>query len=435
MGYLSPDYLVLSETKLDDSFPSAQFNLPNYEIRARRDRDKNGGGLTEFVKKGLICKKLKIFEPRESEYICFEITVSKKKWLCFSIYRPPSHDNLELFFDELTSSLIKASESYENFIVVGDFNIGVIKKGTEFEKLDEFCDLFNLTNLVTSPTCFTKTHKSTIDLILTNKGNCFQKAKITETGLSDFHKLISTFLRSHFSRLKSKAIYYRNYKKFNEQKFLEDVKNTMFCFNLDDPKENYELITDLFSKIVNKHTPLKKKFLRGNKPPFINKELRKAIYDRSRLRNRFCKTPTEESEKLYKKQRNKCVSIRKKSIRNYFNKIANENVVTKRNFWKIFKPFLTNNGHLAIMLIQDKNIISNENELVEVFNKHYINIIEKSGAQKPTNIAKRNSIDNDRQAVELISNSYRNHLSILKIKSNITAKGNINNNTIFFTCE
>ena len=28
-GYLSPDYLVLSETKLDDSFPSAQFNLPN----------------------------------------------------------------------------------------------------------------------------------------------------------------------------------------------------------------------------------------------------------------------------------------------------------------------------------------------------------------------------------------------------------------------
>ena len=56
MGYLSPDYLVISKTKLDDSFPSAQFNLPNYEIRARRDRDKNGGGLIEFVKTGVICK-------------------------------------------------------------------------------------------------------------------------------------------------------------------------------------------------------------------------------------------------------------------------------------------------------------------------------------------------------------------------------------------
>ena len=154
VGHLSPDYLVLSETKLDDSFPSAQFNLPNYEIRARCDRDKNGGGLIEFVKKGLICKKIKIFEPRKSECICSEITVSKKKWLCFSIYRPPSHDNLELFFDELTGSLSKASESYENFIVMGAFNIDFTNKGTEFDKLDKFCDLFNLTNLVTSPTFY-----------------------------------------------------------------------------------------------------------------------------------------------------------------------------------------------------------------------------------------------------------------------------------------
>ena len=83
------------------------------------------------------------------------------------------------------------------------------------------------------------------------------------------------------------------------------------------------------------------------------------------------------------------------------------------------------------MLSQDKNIISNENELVKVFNKHYMNIIQKSGGQKPTNIAKRNSIDDDRQAVKLICNSYRNYSSISKIKSYITTKGNINNSTIF----
>ena len=34
----------------------------------------------------------------------------------------------------------------------------------------------------------------------------------------------------------------------------------------------------------------------------------------------------KENENLYKKQRNKCVSIRKKSIINYFNKIANGNI-------------------------------------------------------------------------------------------------------------
>ena len=39
-GKLQLDYFVLSETKLDDSFPSAQFYIENFEIKNRRDRDK-----------------------------------------------------------------------------------------------------------------------------------------------------------------------------------------------------------------------------------------------------------------------------------------------------------------------------------------------------------------------------------------------------------
>ena len=38
--------------------------------------------------------------------------------------------------------------------------------------------------------------------VFVGKENCFQKTKVTETGLSDFHKLISTFLRLHFLNLK-----------------------------------------------------------------------------------------------------------------------------------------------------------------------------------------------------------------------------------------
>ena len=116
---------------------------------------------------------LKNFETSVSECICSEITISKRKWLCFSIYRPPFNENLDIFFEELTNSLSKASESYEHFIIMGDFNIDVTNRGVEFDMLDEFCDSFNLTNVITSPTCLTKTHKSTIDLILTNKENIF----------------------------------------------------------------------------------------------------------------------------------------------------------------------------------------------------------------------------------------------------------------------
>ena len=47
-----------------------------------------------------------------------------------------SYNNLEQLFDELTSSLRKASESSENFIVIEDFNIEVTNKDIEFDKLD-----------------------------------------------------------------------------------------------------------------------------------------------------------------------------------------------------------------------------------------------------------------------------------------------------------
>ena len=131
------------------------------------------------------------------------------------------------------------------------------------------------------------------------------------------------------------------------------------------------------------------------------KEFRKAISNRSRLKNKFRKIPSEENEKVYEKQRNKCVPIRKESIRNYFNKLANGNIVTNRNFWKIIKPFLSNKGYLEnidIMLSHNNKIVCNYLELVKVCNEHFIEIIEKSGGEKPTNITEEYSFDNDKQA-------------------------------------
>ena len=75
---LQLDYFVLSKTKLDDSFPSAQFYIENFEIRNRRDRDKNGGGLIKFVRKGFITKRLKEYETKLNETIACEFIISRK---------------------------------------------------------------------------------------------------------------------------------------------------------------------------------------------------------------------------------------------------------------------------------------------------------------------------------------------------------------------
>ena len=80
MKTLSLDYLILSEIKINESFSTTQFNVEGYEIRSRRDRGKCNGGLIEFVRRGLMCKRLR-YERKFSECLCSEPIFTHKKWI------------------------------------------------------------------------------------------------------------------------------------------------------------------------------------------------------------------------------------------------------------------------------------------------------------------------------------------------------------------
>ena len=102
-----------------------------------------------------------------------------------------------------------------------------------------------------------------------------------------------------------------------------------------DPYENYVFLKNQFLKIVNQHVPLKGKILRRNHAPFVDKQLRKEICERSKLRNKYCKNLSEQNAALYNKQRNKCVSLRRRCMKDYFTKITKTGIVTNKDFWKI----------------------------------------------------------------------------------------------------
>ena len=121
------------------------------------------------------------------------------------------------------------------------------------------------------------------------------------------------------------------------------------------------IIVSLLIKIVERHAPLKKKFLKGNQDPFMNNELRKKIYTRGRSKNHFCKNLSKENEKRYKIQRNRCVSLRKKSIKKYFNNISKDCVISNKNFWSMIKPFLTNKVH-----INREEVILKTDEIIQI---------------------------------------------------------------------
>lgn len=64
-------------------------------------------------------------------------------------------------------------------------------------------------------------------------------------------------------------------------------------------------------KTLEKHSPLQSKIIREIQAPFMNKELSKAIIEKSRLLNSHLKYPSSETFSAYKKIKNKCNNLLK----------------------------------------------------------------------------------------------------------------------------
>ena len=137
---------------------------------------------------------------------------------------------------------------------MGDFN----SEPTE-NAMAEFMKLYNLSNLVKEPTCFKNPlNPSCIDLILTNRKKSFQSAHTIETGLSDWHKMAVTVMKTYFKKQSPKVIYYRNYKNFSNDSYTEDLLNELMKGDIEISRLDTFMNTAL--NVLEKHAPIKKTF-------------------------------------------------------------------------------------------------------------------------------------------------------------------------------
>ena len=202
-----------------------------------------------------------------------EINAGKKKWALISAYRPPSQCQ-KLFFEEMGKFLDQLSPRYENFVIVGDLN----SEETNCE-ISNFMDVYGLRNLIKSPSCYKSAdNPSSIDMFLMNKTFGFQNPTTIEVGLSDFHLMILTVLKSGFVKKGPSIVTYRDYSKFDPIKFdpikfRNDLKRNLAKSNAEcSVLENFNSVAE---EVLNNHVPLKQKYLRADDAPFVTKTLGK----------------------------------------------------------------------------------------------------------------------------------------------------------------
>ena len=112
---------MISETKLDSSFPQTRFCMNVFSKPQKVERNSKGGGTLLYIREGIISKSKPVsLNSNNLEYLPADINLRKRKWLLFG------WDNLHKCFSKdfhtaVSKEIDSTSSRYENFLIVGEY--------------------------------------------------------------------------------------------------------------------------------------------------------------------------------------------------------------------------------------------------------------------------------------------------------------------------
>ena len=222
-------------------------------------------------------------------------------------------------------------------------------------------------------------------------------------------------------------MYYRDYENFSTNSFREHL-----TLSLDRINKGFDSFEDTFMKNLNRHAPIKIKFVRANNVPYVTKPLRKTITKRSDLESKYLKIKSFQNIKIYKKLKKTFAVnyVRRK----FYSKTHTCNMTDNKTFWKTTTSFISSKtpSLFRISLIENKAILSEDQKVVETLSKFYVKAVNQLNTKVLKNIS---NLDGISDPVEITINKYENHPNItaftekFKFKFNfkVTEKGSVSN--------
>ena len=124
--------------------------------------------------------------------------------------------------------------------------------------------------------------------------------------LGSSHSLIYCVLKAGVPKATSRTIEYRSFKGFDENAFIQNLKNVPWHIVDDESNVNDAVLTwnKLFTEVVDSHAPLKKRRVKGTTAPWMNNKIAEAMRDRNYHLRKAQKSNSTYHWGMYRKLRN-----------------------------------------------------------------------------------------------------------------------------------
>ena len=161
-----PDILAINETKIDTDIDDQEILIDGYHVE-RLDRNKFGGGVAIYVRKGIDYKVRNDLMIYYLESISVEVKIGMHKpFIVTSLYSP---NHTVEYFNKLKSLIENIDLEKRESILIGDTNCDFLKPTNYTVHLKRLIKTYSLTQLIKEPTRTTHTTQTIIDDIITNR--------------------------------------------------------------------------------------------------------------------------------------------------------------------------------------------------------------------------------------------------------------------------
>ena len=362
--------VCVAETWLNDIINTNELIFQDFNYY-RLDRGyKRGGGLLILIKKHIISDYVNSVSLPYIELLQVHIKVNNFSIInIILIYRPPngSFNDFISFLEDFFNNL----DMFRNpYVVIGDFNVDVLKKNANSNYLIDLFKSFNLHSKNILPTRIGKSCSSLIDLVFYNDTLKAIDNLVTnhDINFTDHNAIVCSFNKIKPTENDKSFIHFRSYKKFLNNNISTTTNNIIYdCYTFKD------LITAINSSLDNL-APLKKREVNKIKNNFwIDKRIRNIINDKKKayinLRNCKDNNHIDNLKLIYKEKKRICSKEILFAKSEFFRKIINNSIHNPKQMWSHIKVLFPN---------KDNNNNKTNNNFLNInpnnFNSFFINV-------------------------------------------------------------